>query len=220
MKKTLIALALAAVAFGASAQQASVMQKETDSPTFGVKAQWNLNSPTTSYNEPVSVYTSGSGFSAGAFYTIPVYRGLYVEPEVSAFYNTVIIDSDILQALFTDQKVPPQGSLRNVGLRIPVNIGYRFNLTDDMALSLFTGPQLNVGLMLNRYVNATKRNIDLYDQGWRRIDAQWTFGARFYYADNWMAEITGGVGMTDLLGKSIPGHFHRNTFAVGVGYIF
>lgn len=217
MKKTLIALALAAFALGAQAQ-ASVLQKEADSPSFGIKAQWNLNSPVTNYNKPVSVYSNGSGFSVGAFYTIPVYRGWYVEPELSLFYNTMIIDTDILEEVL--DKEPLSGSLRNFGFRIPLTAGYRFNLGSDMALSLFTGPQLNIGLTLNRHANALKHNFNLYDNGWRRLDMQWTFGARFYYADNWMAEITGGVGMTDMLGKSLPGHFRRNTFAVGVGYIF
>lgn len=219
MKKTLITLAIAALAFGAYAQE-PILQKETASPTIGIKAQWNLNSPSTSYNDPISIYSSGSGFSVGAFYTVPVYKGLYVEPELSVYYNTVIIDPDIVQSVLTDHQVPAEGSLRNFGLRIPVTVGYRFSLTDDMALSVFTGPQLNIGLINDQYVNATKHNIDLYDQGWRRLDAQWTFGVRYYYADNWMAEVSGGVGMTNLLGKTLHGHFRRNTFAVGVGYIF
>lgn len=219
MKKTAIALAIAAIAITANAQD-QTLEREAASPTIGIKAEWNLNSPSTSYNDMLSVYSNGSGFSVGSFVTVPIYRGLYVEPQVDLYYNTMIIDPDIIQAVVAGQEVPAQGSLRNFGFRIPLTVGYRFDFTDDMAVSVFTGPQLNVGLTFDRYDNGTKRHYSLYDEGWRRLDAQWTFGARYYYADNWMAEISGGVGMTNLLGKSLHGHFRRNTFSIGVGYIF
>jgi len=192
---------------------------------FGVRVSWDLNSPSTNLNEYVDVYGNGSGFSLGAFYDIPLYKSLYFEPGLSFYYNTIGIPDISLDP----SSVLVSGSLRNVGFRIPLVAGYRFDFTDDIGLSVFTGPQLNIGLSMKAHLNlpdaykdAGDSSEQLYGEGWHRLDMQWLFGVRLHYADHFMAEISGGPGMTNIMGgKDYKGsHLRRNIFSIGVGYIF
>ncbi len=206
---------------------AAPVQAQEDA-RFGVRVSWDLNSPSTNLNDYVDVYGNGSGFSLGAFYDIPLYKSLYFEPGLSFFYNTIGIP-DISVASSPSSSVLVSGSLRNVGFRVPLVAAYRFDFTDDIGLSVFTGPQLNVGLSMKAHLNlpdglkgTVESSEQLYGEGWHRLDMQWLFGVRLHYADNFMAEISGGPGMTNLMGgKEYEGsHLRRNIFSIGVGYIF
>lgn len=219
MNKFLLSLACLLGAFTASAQV---------EPQLGVRLSWDLNAPVTNLNDNVDFLNNGSGFSVGAFYDIPVYGALYFEPGLSFFYNTIGISDIIVNA----ENAVIDGSLRNVGFRIPLVAGYRFDFTDDIALSVFTGPQLNIGLSLKQHINMPEGLKDYkdiledgkqyYGNGWHRLDMQWLFGVRFHYQDNFFAELTGGPGMTNIMGgKDFKGdHLRRNVFSIGVGYIF
>ena len=221
MKKILVTL-ICALALGASAASAQIEQEG-----LGIRAGWDLNSASTSFNKHGDIYTNGSGFSVGAFYDIPLYRALYFEPGLSVFYNTFGIDDITIGA--EEFSGVLNGSLRNWGFRVPLIFGYRFDFTDDIALSVITGPQVNIGLSLKEHLKAkgfgheeSGSSDNLYGNGWHRLDAQWLFGVRLHYQDNWVAEITGGVGMTNMLGGSeYDGqHFRRNTFSISLGYMF
>ncbi len=221
MKKFFLPLLCLLAALTASAQN-------DDQPRLGVRLSWDLNSPSASYPNGAKVYGNGSGFSIDSYYDIPLHKAFYFEPGLSFFYNTigmpdvVITDDSDLRTTLTD------GSLRNVGFRIPMVAGYRFDFTDDIAISAFTGPQLNVGLSMKNHLNIPsgyetnyKNNTQLYGHGFHRLDMQWLFGVRFHYQNNFIAELSGGPGMTDLLGKEYGKlHLRRNIFTISVGYVF
>lgn len=220
-----IVLAVVAVIAAMSALGADVldmMDSGTNKARFGLRLSWDLNSASTSLYKPATPIKNGSGLQAGAFYTVPVYKNLYVEPGLGFFYNTMLINYDIPANISLGYPFPPEGSLRNSGFRIPLNVGYRFDFTDDISMSVFTGPQMDVGVKLVEHDSSEGTSTNLYKRGWRRVDAQWLIGVRFHYADNWIAEITGGIGMTNMLGgnKYHGNHFRRNTFSIGVGYVF
>lgn len=220
MKRTLLFIACILCVLGATAQD--WFDSGTNHTRFGVRLSWDLNTPSTSFNNMVPTYHSGSGLCAGAFINIPLFMNAYIEPGVGVYYNTMVISQNIRDDIELDYPLTPQGSLRNSGFRIPMVFGFRFDVTDDVAISVFTGPQINVGLTLQQYVNSTHDKISLYDHGWHRVDAQWLFGVRFYYSDNWICDISGGIGMTNMAdGAAYPGQtFRRNTFSIGVGYLF
>ncbi len=222
MKKTLWSLLFILCVLGAQGQNPDWFDSGTNHTRFGVRLSWDLNSPSTSFNNIIPTYHNGSGLSAGAFLNVPLYKNMYIEPGLSLYYNTMIISQNIRDDIELDYPLTPEGSLRNSGFRIPLVVGYRFDFTDDVSVSVFTGPQLNLGLTMKEYVNATHRRESLYDHGWHRCDAQWLFGLRFYYSDNWIADITGGIGMTNMVDTSIykNGKFRRNTFSIGIGYLF
>lgn len=198
MKKILLSLVclLAAAAAGAQVDQ-----------RLGVRVTWDLNSPVTNIKN--DNLNNGSGFAIGAFYDIPFKGSFFFEPGLSFFYNTIGFEG-----------IVHDGSYRNVGFRIPIVGGYRFDFTDDIAMSVFTGPQLNIGLSMKEHFAGDSEQM--YGNGWHRLDMQWLFGLRFHYQDNFFAEITGGPGMTNILGgKEYKGvHMRRNIFSVGVGYYF
>lgn len=207
MKRNFIALALVmGCAFGGYAQTA-------DNYGFGVRAAWDLNVPATNYPG----LDNGSGFSVGAFYDVPVSRKIFIEPGISFFYNTM--DDELVKSDFSP--TVKTGTWRNMGLRIPVYVGYEFDLVDDISMSVVTGPQVNLGLSLEeKFGNLTSKN--LYDKGWKRVDAQWMIGLRLHYQDNFVVEIAGGLGMNNLLDKDEFHGFHvrRNVFTIGLGYQF
>lgn len=225
MKKFLISLLTLVSAITVAAQ-------DQDQSRLGVRLSWDLNSPSTNYEGGAQVYGNGSGFSLGAFYDIPLYKALYFEPGLSFFYNTIgMPDIQIIPESPELRTTVIDGSLRNVGFRIPMVAGYRFDFTDDIALSVFTGPQLNIGLSMKYHLNlpsylkdTEENNIQEYGNGFHRLDMQWLFGVRFHYQNNFIAELSGGPGMTDLLGKEYKQfnklHLRRNIFSISVGYIF
>lgn len=204
-----MALALSSVLFYNSNAQTS------GESGFGIRIAWVFTSPSSN----LTSLDNGSGVSAGAFYDVPVCKNIFVEPGVSYFYTTVttsVSGPDVIGA-----PTLADGTLRNMGLRIPVYFGYKFDLVDDISLSVVTGPQMNIGLSLEEHHE--KGTIkSLYDKGWNRIDAQWHLGLRFHYLDNFIAELGGGLGMTNMLNsEQWPGfHVRRNTFTITVGCLF
>ncbi len=207
MKRKLIAFALTIGSISGMFAQA------TNDYGFGVRMAWDLNVPATNYPG----LDNGSGVSVGAFYDVPVSRNLFIEPGISYFYNTM--DAELIKSDFAP--TVKAGTWRNMGLRIPLYMGYKFDLVDDISISAVTGPQVNLGLSLEEnFGDVTTKN--LYDKGWKRVDAQWMIGLRLHYQDNIVVEIAGGLGMNNLLDKKeFPGfHVRRNVFTIGVGYQF
>ncbi len=207
MKRNVIALALVlGCAVGSNAQT-------TNDYGFGLRAAWDLDVPATNYPG----LDNGSGFSVGAFYDVPVARNLFIEPGLSYFYNTM--DAELIESNYSP--AVKTGTWRNMGLRVPVYFGYKFDVVEDISMSVVTGPQVNLGLSLEEnFGDITSKN--LYDNGWKRVDAQWMVGLRLHYQNNFVVEIAGGLGMNNLLdGDKYPGfHVRRNVFTIGVGYQF
>lgn len=183
---------------------------------------------------------NGWGFTLSGVYNIPLYKNLYFEPGLGIFYNTVGINGDHYNInpnpaepsdpeWIADYAV--NGSVRNFGFRIPLLCGYHFVFTDNMRVSVFTGPQLNVGLYMKQvydvhYIGAAGAANDdhvsasCYGHGFRRFDAQWVFGAAYHYG-RYMVALSGGVGMTNLVDGQFSGFkARRNTFSITLGYNF
>lgn len=224
MRKILSSLAIVIASILAADAQTPSTGEYYGETGFGVTVGWDLNSPSTN----LDYMGNGSGLSFGAIYDIPLYRSLYFEPGLLFYYNTMLIDGLSPEGGSVEVAT---GSVRNTGFRIPLRFGYRIELVDDIALSIFTGPQLNIGLSAKRHlktrlVGEQKEELwpstNLYGNGFHRLDAQWLFGVRLHYQDNFFAEIGGGVGMTNLLVKDhySNSHLRRNTFTIGVGYMF
>lgn len=190
---------------------------------FGVKAQWDLSIPSTS----LSTLGEGSGVAAGGLVNVPVWKGLYVEPGVDFFYNTM--DISYIDFMVNGKEPGPNGYIGNTGLRVPLAVGYKFSLAEGMDFSVFTGANLNMGFDMKAHFNSgeilhpdVKSTVDLYNGDVKKFDAQWLVGVRFHYLDNFFADISGGIGLNNInKGKIFPNHhIRRNTFSIGVGYMF
>lgn len=187
--------------------------------TFEGRLAWDITCP----SGQTDVYSNGSGFEAGAVAAVPLWKGLYFEPGLSYFFNTFgmnyVVDAEGLY----------DTSVRMHGLRVPLNVGYRFRLLDNLSLAVTTGPSVNINLSAREYFTAGQmpepgiHPADMFKRGFKRVDAQWNFGLKFTFAHHYTVGLAGGVGFTPL--AKFGNHDNKvrvrnNTVAVSLGYIF
>lgn len=210
LKKIILPLALFAVSIAGFAQ---------DSPYWGVRLSFDVTHPA-GCNDGIN---NGSGFTLNGIYNMPLSSHVYLEPGLGVFYNTMgIRPVEFDEGLY-------DGSIRNFGLRIPINVGYRFHIFDGLELAAFTGPWLNVNLYTKAHLQpnfegpAPSKSTSLFYYGWHHFDAQWGFGIAATYAGQYYISINGAIGFTPMSTMRIGDHkdrLRRNTVSVTVGYNF
>ncbi|MBD5365417.1 MAG: hypothetical protein HDR82_00120 [Bacteroides sp.] len=215
IKRTLTAL-VAAIALAGSVSAQNYLFNNPDNKSYlGIRAGVDISSTA---GTVVDNYSNGAGFTIGAVYNIPLWQNLYFEPGVHFFYDT--FGYNLLKS--AEPFVEIDGSVRNFGFRIPFNFGYHFDFTDDISVSLFTGPVLNTNLTAKTHFGTVKEyNMSIMENGFKRFDMQWDFGVSMTYAHNYYVAITGAVGMTKAYNPSVDlTGFRRNTCNISIGYNF
>lgn len=195
-----------------------VMQGQT--PAFvGVRLSWDI----THASGNAQGYENGSGFTISGVYNVPLSRNVYLESGAGVFYNTIGIKP------FEAGNALWEGSVRNSGIRIPLNLGYRVGLFEGFEMSAFTGPWLNINLTARGHLDPNFIGEPpsawprVSTDGWHRLDMQWGFGITATYADRYYLSVSGGIGATRMAtfdhddGKT---YLRRNTFNLTVGYNF
>lgn len=235
MKKLAIALAVVAMAAGSASAQ-RVVNNPDNKPFWGVRASLDISCPTKvtykedGYKESEKLYKNGVGFSVGAIYNLPIVANFYFEPGVSFFYNTWKNNLDALDEDIKDHI--NHNSFRQTGIRIPLNLGYHFDFTDDFKVSVFTGPQLQVGFSCDNYVGAKVGDTEVHeapsmysgDEGFNRFNMSWNVGVGFTYQHIYLG-VTGSMEMTNMIRiKDKPDDYkvtgHMNTVGIALGYNF
>lgn len=205
-----------------SSAQADLLDNPDNHAYFGARLSLDISS-TADGND---YYSNGAGFSIGAVYNIPLYKNLYFEPGLSIFYDTFGTET-----LINDDAGLPigsvDGSIRNFGFRIPIVAGYHFDFTDDMQLSVFTGPQLNLSLSAKEHIAGESYSI-FGDRGFKHADIQWALGVGLTWQKYYIS-LSGGIGMTKArdwktrnsnnIVEKIDS-FRRNNFSITIGYNF
>lgn len=202
----------------AAAHAEGYSQAPVDRDAFGIRAGVEI----TSASGSPDYYSNGVGGSVGAVYTKYLYKdNIYIEPGAYLFYDT--FGQTLIQ-----QKAPVEmpeeinGSIRNFGVRVPVNVGYRLALTDDMGLKFFTGPQMNMSLVARSHYNGAEVNDGegniIGKKGFKRFDLQWNFGVGLDY-NRWFVGVSASAGVTKVMNRTFE-HFRRNYACVSVGYTF
>lgn len=246
MKKTLAILLVGAASSVMSANAQSYMFDNPENRTFfGVRAGLDVSSAANGG----AMFSNKPGFSVGAVYDIPVLANFYFEPGLYLFYNTfgtvhlenyeyTIVDSEGNSSEFY-KLYQVDGTLRNFGFRIPMNFGYHFDFADDLSVHVFTGPQLNLGLVARYHQNEVitpgdevvkSTSVDAFGTGgFKHIDLQWNFGVGLTYQRYYMS-IGGSVGVTRMKSASViqagpyevdlRRNIRRNLFNISVGYNF
>lgn len=222
MNRIAIAILMAVTLTAAAAAQNYIVENPQNKAYFGVRAGADISSTAGAPDE----FGNGAGFTIGGIYNLPVWKNMFFEPGIYAYYDT--FDNDIATWTPAD---PPQegvhkeydGSIRNWGIRVPLNFGYRFDFTDNISISVFTGPVLNLNLSAKAHCDGlTDYTYSLMDtKDFKRFDAQWNFGVGMSYGHNCYVSISGAVGMTKAYepkGDDIS--FRRNTVNIAVGYNF
>ena len=107
-------------------------------------------------------------------------------------------------------------------MRVPVMAGYHFDFPPDIKLSVFTGPELEVGLSGKEHANVEgkKYSESVYgdEGGMRRFDLLWGVGAGITYQSYYFG-VSGGIGMLNMVDEDYV-KFHENRVTLTLGYNF
>ncbi len=234
MKKLLLTamLALATVA-GASAQS-TIFNNPDNEPYFGVRAMYNLKCPGKMKIDDAGKYQvlgKGSGFGIGVIYNVPMFANLYIEPGLTFYYNTESIKPGMMAAIVDSEGEPydvKHASMRKFGMRIPLMFGYHFDFTPDIKVSVYTGPELDLGFSNDQYMTvdfpdgqahaAPSAYGDNAIIAMHRWNCNWKFGAGISY-DNYYLGIGGGIGVFNMSDIDYT-TMYENYFEVSLGYNF
>lgn len=233
MKKYLLSVIAAALAFVSADAQNRIVNNPDNKPYFGIRVGGEVTCPgdITIEHFGISAFKNGGGVEFGGIYNIPVVANFYVEPGLKLYYNTYSVKDDIIKAFGDEMEIGLDGiSIRKFGMRIPVMAGYHFDFTDDVKLSVFTGPELEIGFSAKEHVSGDdlsgwdegysfESSENLYsDGGYNRVDLLWGFGAGITYSKFYFG-VSGNVGMLNIANE--PGvKFHENRVTFSVGYNF
>ena len=224
MNKTLLTLALAVSGFFCANAQDKIFDNPDNKPYFGARFSIDIDCPTKMtakvYDDnhitdiKSKVFKTGGGFELGGIYHYPIIANFYVEPGLGFYYNAYNFD----EAFKEEQK----GSIRKFGMAIPVMLGYHFDFTDDIKVSVFTGPELDVAFSGKAHWNegdhSVYTNVYRKDGELHRANLLWDFGAGVSYQKFYFA-VSGGPGLCNM--SKVKGtSFHEGKARLTFGYNF
>lgn len=236
LKTILLSCALAGAAVPAASAADLVFDNPDNHPYFGAR----LGIDITSAANGGAYYSNKAGFSFGGVYNIPVYMNLYFEPGLSFFYDTFgtmyFREYDTPETLLNPEMEKPaypvDGYVNNIGFRMPLNFGYHFDVTEDIAVHVFTGPQLNYGFIARyhqkEYLNpgdgkaVPSESYSIFGtKGFKHFDMQWNFGAGLTYG-RYFVSCTGSIGLTRMCDQTefFKKNIRRSLFTITLGYNF
>lgn len=223
MKKLFISVIVVMSACTSVMAQSFTVSNPDNKAYFGIRVGGELTCPgkITSNNVAVSMFNKGGGLELGGIYNIPVAANFYIEPGLKFYYNTYSLKKEFVEEL-EDDIIFNSVSVKKFGLRLPVMAGYRIDFTDDLKLSLFTGPELEVGISAKEYIKGynIEMSSSIYgdDGGFNRTNLLWGIGAGLTYQQFYFG-VSGGIGMLNMLRDSDV-KFHENRITFSVGYNF
>ncbi len=220
MKKLFCIIAAASLlAIGVSAQNYETEKKvkhvsstaTTINGHFGIRVGGEIICPGDISQDGVGVdaFSVGGGIEFGAIYYAPIKAGLYIEPGLKLYYNQYSLNSDMTEV---------DASVRKFGMRIPVMVGYRFEIADKTGLHLFTGPEFEIGISAKEHSDGYSESLYGDDGGMNRFDLLWGIGAGVSYKHFFYA-VSGSLGMLNMLSDS-DAKFHENRVTFTIGYNF
>jgi len=174
-------------------------------------------------------FSSGFGFGLGAFYQVPLFANLYLEPGASIYFDTFKTDEITVHnadGSITETFTP---RVEQFGFRVPVLLGYRFDLLSGIGISIFTGPEVNIGLTARLKGEALKNadiETDLYsgnnvlgaNGSWHRFNLGWQVGGSLT-VDRVTIGLHYCIGITDVVEDSKVS-FKENALRIAMAYNF
>ncbi len=201
--------------------QSSIFNNPNNESYFGLRIGADIACPgnITIDNFGISTFKVGGGIEFGGIYNIPVVANFYIEPGFKLFYDTYSIKDDYIKAIGNGIK---SMSIEKFGMRIPIMAGYHFDFTDDIKVSVFTGPELEVGFYGNGETKGknikVSENIYNEDGGMNRVNLLWSIGAGISYKHFYLG-VNGGIGMLNMLNNDYA-KMHENRVSLNLGYNF
>ena len=221
MKKSLITTAVAMLSFMAASAQDTF--EATPDSYFGIRVGGDIVCPgKLSYdNVSVSTFKVGGGIEFGGIYNASIAQNFYIEPGLKFYYDSYSVKKDMLSAM--EGVYISDVSYRKFGMRIPVMAGFRFDTGMESKLSIFTGPELEIGLSAKEHAkgsNGISVSESVYgdDGGMNRVNLLWGIGAGITYQHFYFG-LSGGIGLLNMMSDS-DASFHESRVTFSVGYNF
>lgn len=175
MKKTIVIIVLLLSVFTVRAQGGD--------SAWGLRAAFDINIPSKLggrlNGEKLEMFRIGCGGTLGAVYTHWFGNGVFIEPGASLFYDTYSFKDLYIDA---ESKKPADPSLYKFGVRIPLVIGYSYDLFESMPMRVYTGPELSYAFAGKIRVKdkgcPTDFNTEIFgkDGFMNRVDCSWKIG--------------------------------------------
>lgn len=200
----------------ALAQNYQIFNNPFNMPYWGIRVGGDITCPGKISEDFVGVklFRNGGGAEFGGIYNYPVVANFYLEPGLKLYYDTYSMNDDILGALHSKSAV-----FKKIGVRVPVMAGYHFDFTDNIKVSVFTGPELEFGISAKEYIDGEMSGNLYGDYGdMNRVNLLWCVGAGVAYK-NFYFGLNGGIGMLNML-KDSDAKFHENRVTFSIGYNF
>lgn len=192
-------------------------------PLWGVKAAIDLNIPGKWHGKETSfvMYRHGFGGTIGCVYNVYLGKDFYLEPGASLFYDTYSFKGMVINGDKGERQNDP--SVYKFGLRIPLVVGYSFNIVNKVPLSVYTGPEISYAFIGG--TNFKYKHLDYGEishlfgkKGYqRRTDCAWKLGVAFD-TDPWSITLDYSFGLTDLIKTGIK--FRENRLTLGLTRYF
>ena len=190
---------------------------------LGIHAAMEVTVPTGAS----SIYKTGAGLTLGAYYRVQLPKSFYFEPGL-LFNYTAMSSKDLVSF---DDTYYYEGAANMYGIRVPLTVGYSFNVGDFVDLDVSTGPWINVNISARQKLLPNfsapeivpNKTINLFDHGWEHVDALWGIHLGATFADSYYVGLTTGISFTPLASygdKDKKIRIHRNTVAISLGYRF
>lgn len=229
MKKILVVASLLVATLCAQAQD--IFDSRENKAYFGARISYELACPgdfKINSTLKADILNNGSGLSFGGIYHMPVWKNLYFDPGFSFYYNTYALNQALIKEELENILGQPirggfdHASIRQFGIRIPINVGYHFDVLPDLRISVFTGPEVNLGFSADAYITInnfhTSGSVYGKEGLLNRCDIKWRFGVGATFMHHYYAAISGAAGMCDLAKDKLS--MHSNLFDITLGYNF
>lgn len=223
MKKILISAVLITIGCISISAQNRIFNNPDNKPYFGLRVGADISCPgkLSADNTAIDIFKCGPGIEFGGIFNVPVIANFYVEPGLKLFYDTYSFKKGFIDWLFPGNTISGV-SERKFGMRIPVMLGYHFDFTEDIKVSIFTGPELEIGFMAKEYAkgNGLEVHENLYgdNSSYNRVNFLWDFGASVSYQHVYFG-VNGGIGILKMFKDSYV-NFHESRVSFNLGYNF
>lgn len=186
---------------------------------WGVKGKVNLELPGKwkGDNGSVKMYKHGFGVDLGAVCNIYLDKGFYFEPGLGFFYEGYNYDG-LAAPDESGTVIDKDPKITMFGVRLPLVVGYTYDISDRLGVSIFTGPQLGYAFSMKTHTKHPELWGDLTEMNeQRRFDCAWKVGLGFPI-DSYMLSLEADFGLTDMLKGDLS--FRENRLGLAFTYYF
>ncbi len=217
----LILLAISASAGAQNSANSPLVKENSGKDGFSTHLAFELTTPTGSAGR----WSTGGGASLTISYSHFITDHMFIAPGVGGFYNSMGTD------FIPQYNNIYEGTVKNWGVRVPILLGYQLRLAQDLNLAFATGPLLNINLYAREQAtpdfNADPiepaESINLFGQGFNRLDLQWDFYVGLIYKQRYSVGFSAGAGITNVATMTEGQrrlNIRRNNFSFMLSYTF